>query len=210
MKRKRLLLIPPPSSCSYALVYLCLPFYMRQALIHWYPDISDTYLFPFETVAKSDTCWDFPASSRCNGYRLTPEENAFMEEYGTVSFLVIRNDSVLYEEYRDGWTPATLSNIFSATKSIVGLLVGIALDEGHIASLDDSVGKYLPEFFRRRQSPYHRPPPPHHEFRTGRDEAYTALVSKTTEAYYGNDIRRLVTDIAPVEAPRQTLRLQKR
>ncbi len=201
MKRKRLLLIPAALLLLLCLVYLCLPFYMRQALIHWYPDISDTYLFPFETVAKSDTCWDFPASSRCNGYRLTPEENAFMEEYGTVSFLVIRNDSVLYEEYRGGWTPATLSNIFSATKSIVGLLVGIALDEGHIASLDDSVGKYLPEFSEGDKAPI----TVRHLLTMSSgldwDEAYTALVSKTTEAYYGNDIRRLVTDIAPVEAP---------
>lgn len=47
---------------------------------------------------------------------MTEEENAYLDKYGTVSFLVIQNDSILYEEYRDGWTPETLSNIFSATK----------------------------------------------------------------------------------------------
>ena len=119
-----------------AVVYFCLPVYMQEALIHWFPDISDTYIFPSERVEATDSCWDFPLATSYNTYRMTETENDFMQKYGTVSYLVIRNDRVLYEEYRDGWTPQTLSNIFSATKSIVGLLTGIAQDEGYL-HIDD-------------------------------------------------------------------------
>lgn len=36
-----------------ALLFLLMPTYMQEALIHWFPDISDTYIFPSDTVGKS-------------------------------------------------------------------------------------------------------------------------------------------------------------
>lgn len=182
-----------------ALALLLMPTYMREALIHWFPDITDTYIFDSHTVTKADTCWDFPMAEDFNSYKMSPEENAYLEKYGTVAYLVIQNDSVLYEEYRDGWTSERLSNIFSATKSIVGLLIGIAYDEGAIKSLDDHVSVYLPDFkdgdkitIRNLLT-----------MSSGLDwdEAYTALVSKTTQAYYGDDIRSLVMNLKVVEQP---------
>lgn len=182
-----------------ALALLLMPTYMREALIHWFPDITDTHIFDSHTVTKADTCWDFPMAEDFNSYKMSPEENACLEKYGTVAYLVIQNDSVLYEEYRDGWTSERLSNIFSATKSIVGLLIGIAYDEGAIKSLDDRVSVYLPDFkdgdkitIRNLLT-----------MSSGLDwdEAYTALVSKTTQAYYGDDIRSLVMNLKVVEQP---------
>lgn len=41
-----------------ALLFLLMPTYMQEALIHWFPDISDTYIFPSDTVGKADSCWD--------------------------------------------------------------------------------------------------------------------------------------------------------
>ena len=118
---------------------------------------------------------------------MTKEESDFMDEMQTVSFLVIQSDSILYEEYRDGWTPETLSNIFSATKSIVGLLVGIAHQEGYIESLDDKVGKYLPEFNEGDKSKITVRNLLTMSSGLNWDEAYTALISKTkliTEIIY--------------------------
>lgn len=182
-----------------ALVFLCLPVYMREALIHWYPDITDTYLFASHVVEKADSCWDFPEAKEFNSYEMTPEENAFLEQYGTVAFLVIRRDSVLYEEYRDGWSPERLSNIFSATKSIVGLLVGIAYDEGYIESLDDKVSKYLPEFREGDKITIRNLLTMSSGLNW--DEAYTALISKTTQAYYGDNIRELIMGLRVEEEP---------
>ena len=182
-----------------ALFFLCLPVYMREALIHWYPDITDTYIFASHVVEKADSCWDFPEAKGFNDYEMTPEEDAFLKQYGTVAFLVIRQDSVLYEEYRDGWEPGKLSNIFSATKSIVGLLVGIACDEGYIESLDDKVSKYLPEFREGDKITVRNLLTMSSGLNW--DEAYTALISKTTQAYYGDNIRELIMGLEVVEEP---------
>lgn len=184
-----------------ALAFLLMPVYIQEALIYWYPDISDTYLFPAHTVNKADSCCDWPLASDFNNYEMTPEENAYLDRFGTVSFLVIQNDSVRYEEYRDGWTPATLSNIFSATKSIVGLLTGVAHDEGYIGSLDDKVSKYLPEFKEGDKDKITIRHLLTMSSGLDWDEAYTALISKTTQAYYGDNIRELVMGLEVVEEP---------
>lgn len=184
-----------------ALAFLFMPVYVREALIYWYPDISDTYIFPSHTVEKADSCWDWAKAPVYNDYQMTTEENAYLDKFGTVSFLVIQNDSILYEEYRDGWTPETLSNIFSATKSIVGLLIGIAHEEGHIESLDDKVSKYLPEFNTGGRDKITVRNLLTMSSGLDWDEAYTALFSKTTEAYYGDNIRALALGLDAVEEP---------
>ncbi len=184
-----------------ALAFLVMPVYIREALIHWYPDISDTYLFESNVVAKADSCWEWPEARQYNRYRLDAADSAYLDEYGTVAFLVIRNDSIVYEEYRDSWTPYTLSNLFSATKSIVGLLVGIALDEGYIKSLDDKVSVYLPEFREGRKSELTVRNLLTMSSGLNWDEAYTSLFSKTTQAYYGDNIRELVMNLDVMEDP---------
>lgn len=199
--RKKWMMISSGVLVLIALIFLCLPTYMREALIHWYPDISDTYIFSSHTVRKADICWDFPEARDFNSYQMTPEENKYLDQYGTVAYLVIQNDSVLYEEYRDGWTSETLSNIFSATKSIVGLLIGIAYDEGYIESLDDKVSKYLPEFKEEDKDKITIRPLLTMSSGLDWDEAYTALISKTTEAYYGDNIRDLVMNLEVAEEP---------
>lgn len=200
MSRKRLR-ISSAILVLIALFFLCMPTYMREALIHWYPDISDTYLFASHTVEKPDTCWEWPVAPDCNAYVLDSADNAYLDELKTVAFLVIQNDSILYEEYREDWTPQTLSNIFSATKSIVGLLIGVAHDEGYIKSLEDPVGEYLPEFQQGEKSRITVRNLLTMSSGLNWDEAYTALFSKTTQAYYGDNIRELVMKLEPETEP---------
>ena len=176
-----------------------MPTYMSEALIHWFPDITDTFIFASHTVSKADSCWDFPLAKDFNTYQMTAEEEEYLKEYGTVAYLVIQHDSVLYEEYREGWTPQKLSNIFSATKSIVGLLVGIAYDEGYIESLDDKVSKYLPEFQEGDKITIRNLLTMSSGLNW--DEAYSSLTSKTTQAYYGDQIRELIMGLKVVEEP---------
>ena len=200
MSRKRLR-ISSAILVLIALFFLCMPTYMREALIHWYPDISDTYLFVSHTIEIPDTCWEWPVAPDCNTYVLDSADNAYLDELKTVAFLVIQYDSILYEEYREDWTPQTLSNIFSATKSIVGLLIGVACDEGYIKSLDDPVGKYLPEFQQGEKSRITVRNLLTMSSGLNWDEANTALFSKTKQAYYGDNIRELVIGLEPETEP---------
>ena len=110
-------------------IYLCLPYYVRQAVIHLYPDIDDLELFDKHVVHAPDSSRTWPKATDYNRYRMSAEEEAFLDEMETVAFLVIQHDSIVYENYRNGWNDTLTSNLFSGTKSIVGLLVGIAHEE---------------------------------------------------------------------------------
>ncbi len=63
----------------------------------------------------------------------------------TRSFLVIRNDTILYERYFRGYKRDDISTVFSVSKSVTSLLVGIAIDEGFINDVKDPVVKYISE-----------------------------------------------------------------
>lgn len=182
-----------------ALIFLILPAYIREALIHWYPDITDTYIFASHKVERADSCWEWPQAKAYNQFTLSEDEHSYLDQYGTVAYLVIQNDSISYEEYREDWTPGTISNLFSATKSIVGILAGIAWDEGYIHSLDDKVGKYLSDFPEGKKISIRNLL----TMSSGLDwdEAYTSLFSRTTQAYYGDHIRDLIMNLRVIEEP---------
>jgi len=66
----------------------------------------------------------------------------------TAGFLVIKNDSIIYERYFDGFSKESLLPSFSVAKSFVSTLVAIAVDEGKIGSVNDPITKYLPELLQ--------------------------------------------------------------
>ncbi len=68
----------------------------------------------------------------------------YFKKTGTVSLLVLRGDTLLYEYYGDGFADTSRFNIFSVTKAYVSTLTGIALHEGYIKSVDQSIGDFLP------------------------------------------------------------------
>ena len=134
-------------------VYASLPYYARQALIHWMPVIDDLETFHRHTVHHNpDDVWHWPLSTDYNRFQLTEKDAHYLDSLRTVSFLVIRRDSIVFESYRDGWNDTLTSNIYSATKTIVGLLAGFALDEGKIHSLDDPVSRYIPAYTKGMQA----------------------------------------------------------
>ena len=59
------------------------------------------------------------------------------------SALLIKNDAIVFEEYYQDHNAHTPHDLRSTTKSIRSLLMGIAIDKGHIASIDDPISKYL-------------------------------------------------------------------
>jgi CubicO group peptidase (beta-lactamase class C family) len=62
---------------------------------------------------------------------------------GSFSLLVQRNGELVAEEYFHGFTADSLHDVRSVTKSVISILVGIAIEEGFISSIDDPVGPYL-------------------------------------------------------------------
>ena len=69
----------------------------------------------------------------------------FVKQTNVVGLLIIRNDSILFEQYREGITPSTTWISFSVAKSVTSLLYGAALKDGLIESLDQRVSQFVPE-----------------------------------------------------------------
>jgi CubicO group peptidase (beta-lactamase class C family) len=70
---------------------------------------------------------------------------AQLAERDTVALLVLRRGGLVHEEYFNGFNRDTLGSSFSVAKSVVSLLIGVAIAEGHIQGVDDPVTRYLPE-----------------------------------------------------------------
>lgn len=178
-----------------AVVYLCLPHYARQALRYLYPDIYDLERFEHHTVHTPDSCLPWPQTTDYNLYRLSTAEAAYLDSMETTAFLVFQHDSIVFENYRNDGCDTLTSNIFSATKSIVSLLTGIACEEGYIKSIDDPVSKYLPAFSEGRRSEITLRHLLTMSASLSWDESYSSLFSMTTQGYYGNNLYRLVTEL---------------
>ncbi len=62
------------------------------------------------------------------------------------SVLIVKDGKLVFEEYMNGWDPARLHRVQSVTKSFTSTVVGFAVEEGLIESVDDPVSQYLPEY----------------------------------------------------------------
>lgn len=74
---------------------------------------------------------------------------AFLQQSGTTSFLVIHRNKLVYEHYFDGYTANSIVTSLSITHALVSALVGIALNEGALPGLDGAVLPLLPELENR-------------------------------------------------------------
>jgi CubicO group peptidase (beta-lactamase class C family) len=72
--------------------------------------------------------------------------STYAAENQSTGLLVLHQGQVVWEEYWQGYGPSDRFNAMSMTKTLVGLLVGIAIAEGHIDSVTDPVATYLPEW----------------------------------------------------------------
>jgi len=73
-----------------------------------------------------------------------------LSKTSALSFIVIRNGKIVYEKYYD---VKNANNVYSVTKSFMSALIGIAVREGYIGSENDTVEKYLPEYFKSLSDP---------------------------------------------------------
>ena len=127
-------------------------FYLYKGVANTYlvgksgPTIYDLDVFPHSTVEAGEDVAQIPLHTDFNKYELSAEDRKFVEEMKSKALLIFRGDSLMYEEYWGDHTEITVSNSFSVAKTLVALLISIAVEEGKIKSLDESVSNYIPEF----------------------------------------------------------------
>lgn len=75
--------------------------------------------------------------------------------YGEVhSLLIVRNGDLVFEEYYNGYSRQQLHSIFSITKTITSALIGIAIDQGKIESVDEYMLDFFPEYTLSPENSY--------------------------------------------------------
>jgi CubicO group peptidase (beta-lactamase class C family) len=98
-------------------------------------------VFESRPVPHGNAVWDLPKGDPL----ALPDYPAFAERTFTNAMLVIKDGKVVFEDYRNRSDDTTRFLSMSMAKTITSLLVGIALEQGKIASLDDRADKYVPE-----------------------------------------------------------------
>lgn len=139
----------------------------------------------------------WPRHKEYNKFSLTKTLQERNEEAGTIAFLIVKNDSIWYEEYAEEYGPHSLTNSFSVAKSLVAALLGKAIFDGHIKSLDQPVADFFPQFDKKLTLRHLV------TMSSGLnwDEDYYNPFAMTVRAYLDDNIRELILDLEVVEQP---------
>jgi CubicO group peptidase (beta-lactamase class C family) len=119
--------------------------------IRWnLPDVYDLTKFPFVPILHKGEPRQFvqslqPSLTDMNVKHegATVQLKKLLSQSKTRAFIVLRNDTIIAENYPLGDTRETLFKSYSMTKSVLSLLIGIAIAEKKISSVNDAVGKYI-------------------------------------------------------------------
>ena len=129
---------------------------LSQTLLSWTPEqqfwgyrhVEDA--FPVKAVPKGDYVrrlhqakhqidpkwiWDGKAQTMAS----------YMAAHNTSGLLVLKNGKIVLERYGLGRKPSERWTSFSVAKSVTSTLVGAAIADGKIKSLEDKVSTYLPD-----------------------------------------------------------------
>ena len=126
-------------------------------------DVSDYRRFPARSVPNRPPVFRFGRSAAADrlpvatvpvrqGGRLVERDlEGFLRSTGTTAFLAIKGDRLVSEVYFRGYGHDATVSSFSVAKPVVSALVGIAIAQGRIGSVDDPVTRYVPELAQRDQ-----------------------------------------------------------
>ncbi|MGF1924279.1 MAG: serine hydrolase domain-containing protein [Bacteroidia bacterium] len=117
-----------------------------RSLRWWQPDLADSSKFNYADIGSSALPFKFTHTVAEKKYlNLKRNLDSMLSQSNTNAFLVIKNDSIIYEYFADHIDAQTLHPSFSVAKSYIGTLMGMAIDKGIVASANELVIKYLPE-----------------------------------------------------------------
>ena len=139
-------------------------------------------------------------------YNIVSETEALKEvnnEYGTIAYVIIKNDSIWFENYYDGFDENSKSNSFSMAKSYVSAMLGKAIMEGYIKSLNQPVCDFLPEFCEGKAKKMTVGDLSSMASGTNWDEAYYSPLSITTRAYFDDDLKKVMLGLKVIDEPGQ-------
>ncbi len=121
-----------------------------RAVRYWGPDVRDADRFPSRVLTPAPSPSSLVVASLFieldslplrSGGKIDFED--YLEAINTASLVVLRGDTIVYEYYGEDYAASKPVMAYSVTKSITSALVGIALEEGLISSINDPVTRYV-------------------------------------------------------------------
>jgi len=176
-----------------------------------FANITDYKFFENEEIKKADRTFHFQTADTSTLEGRVPKfiniqsEKIPFEQYladkKTTAFIIIKQDSILYENYLNGYDRASIETSFSMAKSYVSALVGICLEEGKIKSLEDPITDYLNLF----KNPGFENITIQHllDMQSGIEfnESYINPFGHVAKFYYGTNLKKYVSKLKIAEAP---------
>ena len=164
------------------------------------PGINDVDLF-YNNEMVSSSSIPFKESTNYNESSLSNKDLIELQQIETASFLVLKNDSLIFEKYWDPNTHLAKTNSFSASKSFVAFLIGIAIDEGYIESVEQYVSDFLPEFNRPKKARITIKNLLSMSSGLNWEESGKNPYSDNAKAYYGKYLREHIKNLKVVSEP---------
>ena len=115
-------------------------------------------MYPARKVARGPQAWPLKRAAVEPAIRYTSRSlglDDYLARNRTTGLLVLKDDTILAERYQYDRTPEHRMHSYSMAKTVVAILVGVALAEGKIQSLDDHAAKYVAEL---KGTPYGETP----------------------------------------------------
>jgi len=128
-----------------------------------------------------------------NQKKLSDDLTRYLNQYKTAAFLVVHRGELLHEQYFSPYNGKSRTNSFSVAKTITTMQVGMAVDQGYIASFDAPITDHLPQY---KNDPRGQKATVAQlsSMKSGHDwtENYYLPLNITTHLYFGKDARQLV------------------
>ncbi len=160
--------------------------------------IDDFPYFENEVIPASENPQPWPLHKNYNKVAATEKLSETNAALGTVAFLIIKNDSIWHEKYFDGFGKGSQTNSFSMAKSITSALLGKAIDDGYIKSLDQPVGDFYPQYAGSGMTVGDLS-----SMASGLnwDESYFNPFGMTAQAYYDKNLAETILKLKVVDTP---------
>lgn len=153
-------IVTPVAALLLALFILCVatmcmysPAFLGRVLTHFDSSVSDYKIFPERVIEKSEKPYSYVKNINpaLDGMTVSYSNrqntlSGFVESTDTASFLIVKNDEIIYEKYANGYDENSVNTSFSMAKSVVSLLIGKAVEDGYIQSVTQPISDYIEEF----------------------------------------------------------------
>ena len=154
--------------------------------------IDDYKFFDNVEIKKSDSLFEWPKHNLYNQIGSSKTLDSVHKKNETVAFLIIKNDSIIKEDYFLGYDENSMTNSFSMSKSIISFLFLKSIEEGTIPSLNSKLIDYFPAFNESNGSNVTLSDLSTMSSGLVWEENYKDLMGITAQAYVTKDLNKLM------------------